>query len=132
MSITTFRAWKKHLRSTSKENQLAIYQTLCLLESEVDVTQFLRLMSDFISHWEPKEPQFIDYFKDHYQKRVGKLSYNMCHNLTIIIIITGLGSAPKCKNVDGYISMNVCIYLQKNGQGVIATSNMLILTLTCF
>ena len=66
------RAWKKHLKSASKENQLSIYQTLCLLESEVDVNKFHTLMSQFIAHWEPREQQFIGYFKEHYQDRAGK------------------------------------------------------------
>lgn len=49
-----------------------MYQTLCLLESEVDVTQFQLKTSQFISYWESKEPEFIGYFKDHYQDRAGK------------------------------------------------------------
>lgn len=54
---------KKHLRLVSKEHQLSMYQTLCLLESEVDVHQFHTQMSQlkFITYWESKEPidQFI-------------------------------------------------------------------------
>ena len=69
--IFLIRAWKKHLRSVSKENQLPIYQTLCILEAEVDITQFELKMSQFISYWELKESEFIRYFKEYYLERAG-------------------------------------------------------------
>lgn len=65
------RAWKKHLRSVTKDNQLPIYQTLCILEAEVDIAEFEFKMSQFISHWELKETEFIKYFKEYYKERAG-------------------------------------------------------------
>ena len=50
-----------------------MYQTLCLLESEVDVNQFHTHMSQFTTYWESKEPKFMEYFKEYYQDRVGKI-----------------------------------------------------------
>ena len=74
---------KKHLRSASKENQLSMYQTLCLLESEVDINQFHTQLSLFTTYWESKEPKFMEYFKEHYQDRAGMISMY----IYIIIII---------------------------------------------
>ena len=72
--VILYRAWKKHLRSASKENQLSMYQTLCLLESEVDINQFHTQLSLFTTYWESKEPKFMEYFKEHYQDRSGMIS----------------------------------------------------------
>ena len=74
------RAWKKHLKTAAKDNQLTMYQTLCLLETEVDKTQFYSQMSQFIAYWEHKETQFINYFQEHYQERAGTYSCKTMHN----------------------------------------------------
>ena len=74
-----YRAWKKHLRSASRENQLSMYQTLCLLESEVDINLFHTQLSLFTTYWESKEPKFMEYFKEYYQDRAGMISIYMLH-----------------------------------------------------
>jgi len=67
--LSCSRSWKNHLRSVEKENQLAIYQTLCILIHEVDRSQFITHMNQFISYWSSKEPEFI---KCYYKDRAGK------------------------------------------------------------
>ena len=68
----TTRSWKNHLRSVAKENQLSIYQTLCILVHEVDRTLFSTRMDQFTNYWNDKEPQFIKYFNTYYKERAGK------------------------------------------------------------
>lgn len=66
------RAWKNHLKGVAKESQLPMYQTLCILLSEVDKTQFHIHMTQFINYWEKKEPNFTNYFKEYYKDRPGE------------------------------------------------------------
>ena len=81
-----YRAWKKHLRSPSKENQLSMYQTLCLLESEVDINQFRTQLSLFTTYWESKEPKFMEYFIEYYQDRAGMTSTILVHTCTGVCV----------------------------------------------
>ena len=65
----------------AKENQLPIYQTLCILVDEVDKVQFSLHMTQFIQCWEDKEPHFTHYFKDYYKDRVSETNIGFCINL---------------------------------------------------
>ena len=66
------RSWKNHLRSVAKENQLNIYQTLCILLHEVDRSLFTTRMKQFTNYWSSKEPDFIKYFNTYYKERADK------------------------------------------------------------
>ena len=50
-----------------------MYQTLCLLESEVDINQFHTQLCQFTIYWESKEPKFMEYFKEYYRDRAGTI-----------------------------------------------------------
>ena len=60
------RAWKNHLRSVKQENQIELYQTLCILESETTEETFHTRIKQFSERWSPIEPQFTSYFCDNY------------------------------------------------------------------
>lgn len=66
------RSWKNHLRSCKPENQVTIYQTLCILIDEHSLNKFESVMDQFIQHWNIKEPGFMEYFKKQYQSRPGE------------------------------------------------------------
>ena len=66
------RSWKNHLRSCKSENQTTIYQTLCILIDELNVSKFNEIMDQFIKYWGEKEPSFINYFKQYYKNRPGQ------------------------------------------------------------
>ena len=55
----------------STPNQLEVYQTLYVLESELDEIVFGELIQLFFYHWEHMEPTFIKYFQKHYCNRTG-------------------------------------------------------------
>ena len=75
-----FRSWRNNIRSkVTQSNQLEIYQTICIMESELDEEAFKNMLDSFIKHWEKIEPGFIKYFQDNYYNRCGK-------KFTIIII----------------------------------------------
>ena len=75
-----FRSWRNNIRSkVTQPNQLEIYQTICIMESELDEEAFKNMLDSFIQHWEKIEPGFIKYFQDNYYNRCGK-------KFTIIII----------------------------------------------
>ena len=66
------RSWRNNIRSkVSTPNQLEVYQTLFVLESELNETVFGELIQLFVQHWEQKEPTFIKYFQEHYCNRTG-------------------------------------------------------------
>lgn len=71
------RSWKNHLRSCKPDNQVTIYQTLCILIDEHSLDKFNSLMDQFVKHWEIKEPGFIEYFKKQYQTRPGEQKENI-------------------------------------------------------
>ena len=67
------RSWRNNVRSkVSQPNQLDIYQTLCIMESELDEEEFKRMICSFVQHWEKKETVFIKYFQENYLNRCGK------------------------------------------------------------
>ena len=83
-----YRSWKNHLRSIAKENQLSIYQTLCILIHKVDRSLFATHMDQFVSYWSSKEPEFIKYFTSYYKDRAGKhIDLEMQTNTTCILWI---------------------------------------------
>ena len=59
-------------RGKLKENQLSIYQTLCILLCEEDKSLFTTHMTQFTDYWSSKEPDFIKYFNTYYKERAGK------------------------------------------------------------
>lgn len=66
------RSWRNNIRSkVSTPNQLEIYQTLCIMESELDEAIFDTLIKSFIEQWEKKEPKFVTYFQEYYCNRIG-------------------------------------------------------------
>ena len=67
---------ENHIRSVAKENQLSIYQTLCILLREVDKSLFTTRMTKFTDYWSSKEPDFIKYFNTYYKERAGKYKFN--------------------------------------------------------
>ena len=69
------RTWKGHLRGTAQENQVELYQMICLLEAEENPTTFDHLMKQFIKYWTPKEQTFAEFFKQHYASRPGKFKF---------------------------------------------------------
>ena len=69
------RAWKNHLKGMHSDNQIAIYQTLCILLEEPDIAKFHQYIDHFIQIWSTKEPQFIDYFIQHYYNKSGQYMY---------------------------------------------------------
>lgn len=72
LTLTTLnRAWKNHLRSVKKENQIDLYQTLCILESETNVDLFDTQIKLFTESWCKQEPEFIKYFSENYLNRPG-------------------------------------------------------------
>jgi len=46
---------------------------LCLLEGELDQGVFSTLMSQFITYWSAKEPDFVKLFEKSYAHRPGKI-----------------------------------------------------------
>ncbi|XP_065899007.1 uncharacterized protein [Dysidea avara] len=71
------RAWKNKIRSVASQHQKELYQTLCILSSELDLPTFETRMAQFIKVWTPLEPDFVKYFSDHYQSRAEK--WATCH-----------------------------------------------------
>ncbi|KFM69083.1 hypothetical protein X975_14697, partial [Stegodyphus mimosarum] len=71
-----FQINSKVKNKTNKEN---IKIELKKIITEVDVITFERLMSNFISTFEDKEKNFIEYFKTNYEKRTEKWAY--CHRV---------------------------------------------------
>ena len=72
-SMHCIRSWRNNIRSkVSTPNQLEVYQTLCIMESELDEVVFSQLIKSFIQQWEKKEPTFTKYFQDYYYPRTGK------------------------------------------------------------
>ena len=69
--ISSQRAWKNKIRSVAPQNQAELYQTLCILSSEMDVNVFQTRIAQFTKVWTPIEPDFIKYFSEHYQSRAG-------------------------------------------------------------
>ena len=68
-----FRSWRNNVQSkVTQPNQLEIYQTICIMESELNEEAFKNMLDSFIQHWEKKEPGFIKYFQDNYCNRCGK------------------------------------------------------------
>ena len=60
------RSWRNNIRSkVTTPNQLEVYQTLCIMESEIDEAIFLTLIKSFITQWEKKESQFVAYFQEY-------------------------------------------------------------------
>ena len=62
---------ENHLRGVKQENQIELYQILCILESETNKERFQILIKQFTEHWSPVEPEFIAYFSEHYANRAG-------------------------------------------------------------
>ena len=70
---TYCRSWRNNVRSkVSQPNQLDIYQTLCMMETELDEEEFKEMVCSFVRHWEKKEAAFIKYFQENYLNRCGK------------------------------------------------------------
>lgn len=67
-----YRSWKNHLRSCKPENQVEMYQTLCILIDEYNLSSFNKILDQFIEFWSNKEPDFISYFKQQFQSRPGE------------------------------------------------------------
>ena len=65
------RAWKNKLRAVAALNQNELYQTLCILQSEMDVNIFQTRATQFVKVWSSQEPSFIKYFTDNYLNRAG-------------------------------------------------------------
>ena len=51
---------------------VTIYQTLCILIDELNVSKFNEIMDQFIKYWGEKEPSFINYFKQYYKNHPGQ------------------------------------------------------------
>lgn len=66
------RAWKNRLKSVKQENQIELYQTLCILESETSEKTFHTRIKQFTERWSSVEPHFISYFCDNYGNRADK------------------------------------------------------------
>ena len=65
-------SWRNNIRSkVSAPNQLEVYQTLCVMESELDEAVFTTLIKSFVEQWETKEPTFVTYFQEYYCSRTG-------------------------------------------------------------
>ena len=56
---------------------MEIYQTLRILLSERDLDTFQGRMTNFLGFWESKEPDFVKYFKGHYEGRAGTISQSL-------------------------------------------------------
>ena len=67
-----FRSWRNHIKSCAPENQVKIYQTLCILLEELSMDKFNELIDQFVQYWIKEEPTFIEYFKQYYLSRPGK------------------------------------------------------------
>ena len=79
------RAWKSRIKSVNPESQVEIYQKLHILLSEWDLDTFQGSMTNFLDLWECKEPDFVEYFKGHYEGWAGNYNFiivvdykNMC------------------------------------------------------
>ena len=59
ISLINYRAWKNHLRGVKQENQIDMYQTLCILESETSKEVFHTRVKQFTEHWSMIEPRSI-------------------------------------------------------------------------
>lgn len=82
------RAWKGHLKGTSQENQVEMYQMICLLEAEENPSIFHQLLQQFIQYWTHKEGTFVEFFQQHYAKRPGNtISLYTWHINTFFLII---------------------------------------------
>ena len=66
-------SWRNNVRSKVIQlNQLEVYQTLCIMESELDKEVLGNMMNSFIQCWEKQEPTFIKYFLENYFNRSDK------------------------------------------------------------
>lgn len=77
------RPSKNHIHSCVPDNQVKIYQTLCLLIEEHILTKFNELTDQFIQYWIDIESTFIEYFKQHYLTRPGQFS---CHKPLLLLL----------------------------------------------
>ena len=74
-------AMELHIRQSGK-----VYQTLCILIDEHNLSKFNTLLQQFILHWISKEHDFIKYFKQQHPSRPGKLNTILLLTLYIYIL----------------------------------------------
>ena len=60
------------IKRCAPENQVKIYQTLCILLEELSMDKFNELIDQIVQYWIKEEPTFIEYFKQYYLSRPGK------------------------------------------------------------
>jgi len=71
------RSWRNNIWSkVSTPNQLEVYQTLCIMESEIDEAIFTTLIKSLITQWEKRDSKFVAYFQEYYCNRTGM--YSLC------------------------------------------------------
>ena len=71
--LIIYRAWQRKLHNTVTDNEhrVQIYACLWMLINEQDVNSFIQKQETFLSYWQEKEAQFVNYFKEEYQDRAG-------------------------------------------------------------
>ena len=69
------KAWKKHLKAVKTDNQIELYQMLCLLEAETNPTLFQERIQQFSTYCSSRKPAFQKYFMQYYATRPGKVCY---------------------------------------------------------
>ena len=85
-SMHCIRSWRNNISSkVSTPIQLEVYQTLCIMESELDEVIFAKLIKSFVQQWEKKEPTFTKYFQDYYCPRTGKHVINVSKYMDVIM-----------------------------------------------
>lgn len=104
------RAWKNHLRTCQTENQITMYQTLCILIAEPSVTKFDVLLSQFIQHWEEKETTFIQYFQSSYSNRLGNY---IVHHEKLLFCFLSLEKWAKCHRHFPHADTDTNMYLER-------------------
>ena len=58
------RSWRNNIHSkVSTPNQLEVYHTLCLMESELDEVIFAKLIKSFVQQWEKNNQHLLNTFR---------------------------------------------------------------------
>ena len=96
---------------------MEIYQTLRILLSERDLDTFQGRMTNFLDLWESKEPDFVKYFKGHYEGEAGTISQSL--------LIT------KIRSLCILQTYTTLLFQQRSGHCVTGISNMETLIPTC-
>lgn len=103
------RTWKGHIKGTQHENQVEIYQMLCLLEAELNPSKFHQLLRQFIQYWTLWESAFVKFFEQQYANRPGKRLKCTCTYNYQWSCIRNMGKMLSALQTWGYCMIQICM-----------------------